>query len=133
VEGSDNVTKVFRSHNFETGVQVDYLNGNISQPPQGRGNFTFNGQYTDIPNSNQNLNGIPNKSIFTGDVQDIVNLIQNTQTTNGTVQFNGNTAFVNYAPDAIGYLSNGQYTNAYTVIVSPSGDLVTAFPGFPGR
>lgn len=58
VEGSDNVTKVFRSHNFKTGVQIDYLNGNISQPPQGRGNFTFNGQYTDIPNSNQNLNGM---------------------------------------------------------------------------
>jgi hypothetical protein len=58
IEGSDNVTKVFRGHNFKTGVQVDYLNGNISQPPQGRGNFTFSGQYTDIPNSNQNLNGV---------------------------------------------------------------------------
>ena len=58
IEGSDNVTKIYRNHNFKTGVQVDYLNGNISQPPQGRGNFTFNGQYTDIPNSNQSLNGV---------------------------------------------------------------------------
>lgn len=58
IEGSDNVTKIYNNHNFKTGVQVDYLNGNISQPPQGRGNFTFNGQYTDIPNSNQNLNGV---------------------------------------------------------------------------
>ncbi len=58
IEGSDNVTKIYRNHNFKTGVQVDYINGNISQPPQGRGNFTFSGQYTDIPNSNQNLNGV---------------------------------------------------------------------------
>ena len=58
IEGSDSVTKVLRGHTFKTGVQVDYLVANISQPPQGRGNFTFNGQYTDIPNSNQNLNGL---------------------------------------------------------------------------
>jgi hypothetical protein len=58
IEGSDSVTKVLRDHTFKTGIQVDDLIANISQPPQGRGNFTFNGQYTDIPNANQNLNGI---------------------------------------------------------------------------
>jgi hypothetical protein len=58
VEGADSVTKVFRSHTFKTGVQVDDLEGNISQPPQGRGDLNFNGQYTDIPNKNSNLNGI---------------------------------------------------------------------------
>ena len=58
IEGSDNVTKVFRSHTFKTGIQVDSLEGDISQPPQGRGNFTFSGQYTDIPNSNSSLTGI---------------------------------------------------------------------------
>jgi hypothetical protein len=58
IEGSDSVTKVLRGHTFKTGIQVDDLVANISQPPQGRGNFTFSGQYTDIPNSNQNLNGI---------------------------------------------------------------------------
>jgi Carboxypeptidase regulatory-like domain len=58
IEGSDSVTKVLRDHTFKTGIQVDDLIANISQPPQGRGNFTFNGQYTDIPNANQSTNGI---------------------------------------------------------------------------
>lgn len=58
IEGADNVTKVFRNHTFKAGVQVDDIEGNISQPPQGRGDFNFNGQYTDIPNKNSSLNGI---------------------------------------------------------------------------
>ena len=58
IEGSDSVTKVLRGHTFKTGIQVDDLIANISQPPQGRGNYTFNGQYSDIPNKNNNLNGI---------------------------------------------------------------------------
>ncbi len=58
VEGVDALTKVFANHIFKMGVQVDDLDGNISQPPQGRGDFNFNGQYTDIPNKNTSLNGI---------------------------------------------------------------------------
>ncbi|MGA2649101.1 MAG: TonB-dependent receptor [Terracidiphilus sp.] len=63
LEGVDAVTKVYRSHTFKTGIQVDDLEGNISQPPQGRGDFSFNGMYTDIPNrftpsSTNGLNGI---------------------------------------------------------------------------
>ena len=58
IEGSDSVTKVLRGHTFKTGIQVDDLVANISQPPQGRGNYTFNGQYSDIPNQNNSLNGI---------------------------------------------------------------------------
>ncbi len=57
-EYSDNVTKVYRNHTFKTGVQVDDLQGNIMQPPAPRGFFTYNGQFTDIPNSNQSLNGV---------------------------------------------------------------------------
>jgi hypothetical protein len=58
IEGVDDVTKVWRNHTFKTGIQIDDLEGNISQPPQGRGDFNFNGQYTDIPNENSSLNGI---------------------------------------------------------------------------
>jgi hypothetical protein len=50
LEGVDAVTKVYRNHVFKTGVQVDDLEGNISQPPEGRGDMSFNGMYTDIPN-----------------------------------------------------------------------------------
>ncbi len=58
LEGVDAVTKVYRNHTFKAGIQIDDLEGDISQPPQGRGDFSFNGQYTDIPNKNSNLNGI---------------------------------------------------------------------------
>ena len=58
VQGSTGVTKIFQSHTFKTGVEVNSMQGDISQPPQGRGDLNFNGQYTDIPNVNNNLNGI---------------------------------------------------------------------------
>jgi hypothetical protein len=58
LEGVDGVTKVYRNHTFKTGIQVDDLEGDISQPPQGRGDFNFNGQYTDVANKNSSLNGI---------------------------------------------------------------------------
>ena len=58
IEGADAVTKVFRNHTFKTGFQIDDLEGDISQPPQGRGDFNFNGQYTDIPNKNSSLTGL---------------------------------------------------------------------------
>ncbi|MBB6142840.1 archaellum component FlaG (FlaF/FlaG flagellin family) [Silvibacterium bohemicum] len=58
LEVTDNVTKELGHHTFKTGVQVDDLEGDIMQPPAPRGLFTFNGQFTDIPNQNQSLNGI---------------------------------------------------------------------------
>ncbi len=58
IEGADSLTKVYRNHVFKTGVQVIDIEGDISQPPQGRGNMTFTGQYTDIPNANTGLTGI---------------------------------------------------------------------------
>lgn len=58
LEGADAVTKLYRNHTFKTGFQIDDLEGDISQPPQGRGQFNFNGQYTDIPNKNSSLTGI---------------------------------------------------------------------------
>lgn len=58
IEGSDSVSKVYRNHTFKTGLQIDDLEGDISQPPQGRGNFNFNGQYTDIPNKSSGLTGV---------------------------------------------------------------------------
>jgi hypothetical protein len=58
LEFTDNVTKELGHHTFKTCVQVDDLEGDIMQPPAPRGLFTFNGQFTDIPNQNQSLNGI---------------------------------------------------------------------------
>ena len=58
LEGVDAVTKLYRNHTFKTGIQVDDLEADISQPPQGRGDLSFNGQYTDISNKSTGLNGI---------------------------------------------------------------------------
>jgi hypothetical protein len=62
LEGVDAVTKVWRNHTFKTGIDVDDMEANISQPPQGRGDFSFNGMYTDVPNrisqTGTGLNGI---------------------------------------------------------------------------
>jgi Carboxypeptidase regulatory-like domain/TonB-dependent Receptor Plug Domain len=57
-EYSDNVTKELHNHTFKFGVQVDDLEGNIEQPPAPRGLFTYSGQFTDVPNKNEQLNGI---------------------------------------------------------------------------
>lgn len=54
----DNVTKVHANHTFKMGFQVDRLIGNITQPPSSRGNFTYNGQYSDVVNTSRGLNGI---------------------------------------------------------------------------
>jgi hypothetical protein len=57
-EVSDNVTKVVHNHTMKMGGQIDDLQGNIMQPPAPRGLFTFTGQFSDIPNQNQALNGM---------------------------------------------------------------------------
>lgn len=73
LEGVDNVTKVWKNHTFMTGIQVDDLEGDISQPPQGRGDFHFNGQYSDIPNRGTGATGmadlllIPQPATYPGD------------------------------------------------------------------
>jgi Carboxypeptidase regulatory-like domain len=82
IEGSDNVTKIYGRNTFKTGIQIDNLEGDISQPPQGRGNYTFSGQYTDIPNKNSGLTGAadllltPTLSTVTGGINYVGGLAQ---------------------------------------------------------
>ena len=58
LEIPDNVTKTFRSQTFKMGVQVDDIRAGIIQPPNGKGAFSFSGQYSDIPNASSGYNGI---------------------------------------------------------------------------
>ncbi len=53
----DNVTKVYGSHTFKMGGQIDVIRASIIQPPYAKGDFTFTGQYSDIPNANNGYNG----------------------------------------------------------------------------
>ncbi len=57
IEILDNVTKIYGSHAFKMGGQVDDIYANIIQPPYAKGTFTFTGQYSDIPNQNAGNNG----------------------------------------------------------------------------
>ena len=58
LEIPDNVTKTYRSHTFKMGAQVDNIRAGIIQPPNGKGAFSFSGQYSDIPNASSGYNGV---------------------------------------------------------------------------
>ncbi len=58
IEITDNVTKVQGAHNFKMGGQIDDIRANIIQPPNPKGSFTFNGQYSDVPNQSAGYNGV---------------------------------------------------------------------------
>jgi Carboxypeptidase regulatory-like domain len=58
VEIMDNVTRIYRSHAFKTGFQVDNLYSPIVQAPYGKGTFSFSGQYSDIPNQSTGYAGM---------------------------------------------------------------------------
>src|SRR5271165_736084 len=58
LEIMDNVTKIYGSHTFKSGFQVDNFYAPLIQPPFGRGTFSFTGQYSDIPNQNSGYEGV---------------------------------------------------------------------------
>jgi hypothetical protein len=55
---TDNLTMIRGSHQLKFGFQYDRVVGDITQPAYSRGNFTYNGEYTDIPNQTTGLTGI---------------------------------------------------------------------------
>lgn len=54
----DNLMRVWRNHQFNIGFNFNHVRGNILQPSSSKGVFTYNGQYTAIPNANRSLTGI---------------------------------------------------------------------------
>lgn len=58
IETADTVTKTWNKHTFIMGYQLFSLQSNIFQPPAGKGDFSFTGQYSDIPNNNSGFVGI---------------------------------------------------------------------------
>jgi hypothetical protein len=55
---SDNFSMIRGAHQLKMGVQINRIFGDIVQPAYSRGNLTYNGQYSDIPNANSGLVGI---------------------------------------------------------------------------
>jgi hypothetical protein len=55
---TDDFTKIYGKHSFKTGIEYQHVKFSTLQPAYSRGQFDYNGTYTDVPNSNQNLTGI---------------------------------------------------------------------------
>jgi len=55
---TDDITKIWRSHAFKAGIESQHVKFSTLQPGYSRGNFDFNGQYTDIPTQNNGATGI---------------------------------------------------------------------------
>lgn len=54
----DNLSLLRGAHNLKFGFDFDRVVADITQPAYSRGNFTFNGQYSDIPNANSGFTGV---------------------------------------------------------------------------
>jgi Carboxypeptidase regulatory-like domain/TonB dependent receptor len=55
---TDDVTKIYGKHTFKMGAEFQHVKFSTLQPPWSRGEFDYNGDYTDIPNTNSgNITG----------------------------------------------------------------------------
>src|SRR5882762_2111093 len=54
---TDTVTKIYGKHTFKMGFEWQHVKFSTLQPPWSRGEFDYNGDYTDVPNSNEGNNG----------------------------------------------------------------------------
>jgi Carboxypeptidase regulatory-like domain/TonB dependent receptor-like, beta-barrel len=66
LEFFDNLTKIRGKHEFRMGFELNHIRGNIIQPAYSKGDFQFNGMYSDIPNKNSSLLGISDMLLAPG-------------------------------------------------------------------
>jgi hypothetical protein len=57
VQFTENLTKIYRSHTFKGGVEIQQIAFPWEAPPYARGEFSFNGQFTSIPNKTDSSTG----------------------------------------------------------------------------
>ena len=54
---TDDFTKVWRNHSFKAGIESQHVKFSVLQPAYSRGNFDYDGTYTDIPQLNNGGTG----------------------------------------------------------------------------
>jgi carboxypeptidase family protein len=54
---TDDLTKIYGKHTFKMGLEVQHVNFSTLQPPWSRGEFDYNGNYTEIPNVDKGNTG----------------------------------------------------------------------------
>jgi len=57
IQVTDDFTKIYGKHTFKTGFEQQHVKFSTLQPPWSRGQFDFNGAYTQIPNNGDNTTG----------------------------------------------------------------------------
>jgi hypothetical protein len=55
---TDNLTKIHGKHTLKAGLEFQHVKFSILQPPAGRGEWTFGGVYTEVPNYNNGNTGL---------------------------------------------------------------------------
>jgi hypothetical protein len=81
---TDDFTKIWKQHSFKMGVESQHIKFDTLQPAYSRGNFDYNGQFTDVPQEN---NG------GTGRAQFLVT--PTTASGGGTVNYSGGSDSIN--------------------------------------
>ncbi len=56
-QATENISKISGAHTFKTGFEFQYIKSTLIAPPSSRGNFSFSGDYTSIPNLNAGRTG----------------------------------------------------------------------------
>jgi len=57
IQVTDDFTKIYGKHTFKMGFEQQHVKFSTLQPPWSRGQFDFNGAYTEIPNTTDNTTG----------------------------------------------------------------------------
>jgi len=55
---ADDFTKIYKGHSFKAGIESQQVKFSTLQPGYSRGNFDYNGNYTDIPTKNNGATGL---------------------------------------------------------------------------
>jgi hypothetical protein len=58
VQFTDNLTKVHGKHTLKAGMEFQHLKFSILQPPEGRGDWTFSGAFTNVPETGAGNTGM---------------------------------------------------------------------------
>jgi Carboxypeptidase regulatory-like domain/TonB dependent receptor len=58
IQFTDDFTKIYGKHNFKMGVEYQHIHFATLQPAWSRGQFDYNGEFTDISKNNSNTTGI---------------------------------------------------------------------------
>src|ERR1017187_10222821 len=101
IELSDNVTKVYGSHVFKSGYQIDVLNSTLFAPAYAKGTFSYSGQFTNIPNS----------GIGTGAVADLLVVPGASTVPNGVPNLGGASSYSGSSPNWVD--DHRDYMGAY--------------------